>query len=105
MSSNSGTHLINQLERALAVRGLQMKIKFEVEHSYTLAALAGAGLGLGILPKVALPRPVRKTMQALPIVNPTLERTVCIVSLRGQSFSPAASALTSVVHKFLKPRP
>ena len=97
--------LRSMLERALAVRNLQMKIKFEVEHSYTLAALAGAGLGVGILPKVALPRPIKKTMQALPIVNPTLERTVCIVSLRGQSFSPAASALTSVIHKFLKPRP
>jgi DNA-binding transcriptional LysR family regulator len=96
--------LRSMLERALAVRELQMKIKFEVEHSHTLSALAGAGLGVGILPKVALPQPLRKTMQALPIVNPALVRTVCIVSLRGQSFSPAASALTATVQKLFRSR-
>jgi DNA-binding transcriptional LysR family regulator len=92
------------LERALAVRNLQMKIKFEVVHTHTLTALAAAGMGVGILPKVALPLPLRKSMQASPIVNPSLVRSVCIVTLRGQSFSPAARALTGAVQKFLKAR-
>jgi DNA-binding transcriptional LysR family regulator len=92
------------LERALAVRNLQMTIKFEVVHTHTLTALAAAGMGVGILPKVALPLPLKKTMQACPIVNPSLVRSVCIVTLKGQSFSPAARALTSAVQKFLKAR-
>jgi DNA-binding transcriptional LysR family regulator len=92
------------LERALAVRNLKMKIKFEVAHTHTLSALAAAGLGVGILPKVALPLPLKKTMQALPIANPSLVRSVCIVTLRGQSFSPTASALTGAVQKFLRAR-
>lgn len=95
--------LRSMLERAQAVRNLQMTIKFEVEHTHTLAALAAAGMGVGILPKVALP-PLKKNLQAAPIVNPTLVRSVCIVALRGQSFSPAARALTGAVQKFLKAR-
>ena len=94
--------LRSMLERALAARNLQMKIKFEVEHTHTLSALASAGMGVGILPAVALPRPVKKTMQALPISNPALIRTVCIVSLKGQSFSPAASALTATVQRLFR---
>jgi DNA-binding transcriptional LysR family regulator len=80
-----------------------MKIKFEVEHTHTLTALAAAGIGVGILPKVALP-PLKRNLQAAPIVNPTLVRSVCIVTPKGQSFSPAARALTGAVQKFLKSR-
>jgi DNA-binding transcriptional LysR family regulator len=93
--------LRSMLERAQAARNAQMKIKFEVEHTHTLAALAIAGMGVGILPKVALP-PLRKNLQAVPIVNPTLVRSVCIVTLKGQSFSPAARELTSAIRKSLK---
>jgi len=41
------------IDRALAVRDLQMDIKFEVVHTHTLIALAAAGMGVGILPKIA----------------------------------------------------
>ncbi|MDQ8728029.1 LysR substrate-binding domain-containing protein [Bradyrhizobium sp. LHD-71] len=92
------------LERALAVRDLQMKIAFEVVHTHTLIALAAAGLGVGILPKVALPLPLRKNMQAAPIGIPPLVRSVGILTLKGQTFSPAAAALTAAVQKFIRPR-
>ena len=48
------------LDRALAVRDLHMDIKFEVVHTHTLIALAAAGMGVGILPKIALPMPLKK---------------------------------------------
>jgi DNA-binding transcriptional LysR family regulator len=102
--NSKSTALRAMLERALAARNLQMKIAFEVVHTHTLIALAMAGLGVGILPKVALPRPLAKSMQALPISNPPLVRSVCIVALKGQSFSPAARALASAVRKFMKAR-
>ena len=41
-------------------------------------------------------------MQALPIANPTLVRSVSIISLRGQSFSPAAKELIKAVYKNLR---
>jgi DNA-binding transcriptional LysR family regulator len=73
-----------------------------VAHTHTLIALAGAGIGVGILPKIALPIPLKKNLQAAPIANPGLTRTVSIVTLRGQSLSPAGRALTGAVQKFLK---
>ena len=90
------------LERALAARNLDMEIKFEVVHTHTLIALAAAGIGVGILPKVAVPVPLKKTMQALAIANPSLVRSVGIIALKGQSRSPAARELTSAVQRVLR---
>ena len=92
------------LERSLAARNLQMQIAFEVLHSHTLIALANAGLGVGVLPKVALPTPLKKSMQALPIGDPPLIRSVSIVTLRGQSLSPAATALVDTIRKSVSGR-
>lgn len=90
------------LDRALLARDLNMKIKFEVLHTHTLIAFVAAGMGVGILPKIALPQFRGSKMQALPIANPTLVRSVSIISLRGQSFSPAAKELTKAVYKNLR---
>jgi DNA-binding transcriptional LysR family regulator len=90
------------IDRALAVHDLHMDIKFEVVHTHTLIALAGAGMGVGILPKIALPMPLTKDLRAAPIANPALIRTVSIVTLNGQSLSPAGRALTDAIRKCLK---
>jgi DNA-binding transcriptional LysR family regulator len=94
--------LRTDLDRALAVHGLAMTIKFEVVHTHTLIALAMAEMGVGILPKIALPTLRRSTMQALPIANPTLVRSIGILALRAQSFSPAARELVKTVRKVFR---
>src|SRR6267142_949998 len=99
--NSKSTALRIMLDRALAVRDLHMEIKFEVAHTHTLIALAAAGMGVGILPKIALPIPLKKNLQAAPIANPGLTRTVSIVTLRGQSLPPAGRALTGAIQKFL----
>jgi DNA-binding transcriptional LysR family regulator len=100
--NSKSAELRTVLDRALANRGLVMKIKFEVIHTHTLAALAAAGMGVGILPKIALPSYRKSAMQALPISNPTLVRSVSIITQRGQSFSPAARELTNSIQKSLR---
>jgi DNA-binding transcriptional LysR family regulator len=102
--NSTSTALRAMLERALAARDLQMNIAFEVVHTHTLIALATAGLGVGILPKVALPLPLKKSLQAVPIGNPPLVRSVSIVTLKGRSLSPAAAALASTIRKFMRAR-
>jgi DNA-binding transcriptional LysR family regulator len=100
--NSTSTALRAMLERALAARDLHMTIAFEVVHTHTVIALAMAGLGVGILPKVALPGSLKRSMQAVPIGNPRLVRSVCIVTLKGQSLSPAAAALMNAVQKSMK---
>jgi DNA-binding transcriptional LysR family regulator len=102
--NSTSTALRAMLERALAARNLEFQVAFEVVHTYTLIALATAGLGVGVLPKVALPMPLKKTLQAVPIGDPPLVRSVCIVTLRGQSLSPAVSALVSTIRKSMSAR-
>lgn len=89
--------LRTDLERAFASKGLTMNIQFEVEHTHTLIAFAAAELGVGILPKIALPEVRHARMQAVPIANPALVRSIGVVSLRGYSFSPAGSALVGAL--------
>jgi DNA-binding transcriptional LysR family regulator len=62
-----------------------------------LVALAAAEVG--ILPKTALPMPLKKDLRAAPIANPALSRTVAILALNGQSLSPAGRALTDAIRK------
>lgn len=90
--NSKSTALRNMLERALAERGLQLDIKFEVAHSHTILALAAAGVGVGILPKIALTHSSSK-LQALAVGSPQLLRSVSVVTIKGQSMSPAARAM------------
>jgi DNA-binding transcriptional LysR family regulator len=85
------------LERDLARRGLAFDVKCEVLHVHTLAAFAIAGLGVAILPRVAVPPALPATMQALPVGDPAMTRTVGILTRRGHSLSPAGEALKEVV--------
>lgn len=86
-----------QLEGEFAARGLHADIRCETLHAGTLVALARAGLGTAILPKVSVPARLGRTLRAVPIVEPRFERSLGLVTLRGQSLSPAASRLTSMI--------
>ena len=100
--NSKSAELRKVLDRALLARGLDMDIKFEVLHTHTLIAFVVAGMGVGILPKIALPKFRGSSMQALPIANPALVRSVSTISLQGQSFSPAAKELIKAVYKNLR---
>lgn len=91
--------LRGNLDRELARRGVKLKIMFEVLHVQTLVAFAQAGLGVAILPHVTIPRPLSPAMRALPVVDPPLDRTIGIISLKGQSMSPAARTLIELIKK------
>jgi len=96
MNSKSAA-LRGNLDRELAARGVKLKIMFEVLHVQTLVAFARVGLGVAILPHVTIPRPLEPGMRALPIIGPKLDRTIGIISLKGQSMSPATRILVNLI--------
>lgn len=95
--ASSSAALRNTLNRELAVRGLEIKESYEVIQVQTMVAFAQAGLGVAILPQIVIPTPLHETLQALPITNPTLERKLCLITLKGNSMSPAALELTNLL--------
>lgn len=95
--------LRTMLERELAARRLTFDVKFEVLHVHTLIAFAREGLGVAILPKIAIPEVLSGAVQALPVGSPGMTRTIGIMTRRGYSSSPAASALQALVTELLRP--
>ena len=95
--ASSSAALRNRLNRELALRGLEITNSFEVIQVQTMLAFAQAGLGVAILPRIMIPQPMDATLQALPIVDPVLERNLCLITLKGNSLSPAAIELTGLI--------
>ena len=97
--ASSSAELRNTFNREMALRGLETKSSFEVIQVQTMLAFAQAGLGVAILPRIMIPEPLDATLQALPITKPTLERKLCLITLKGNSLSPAALELTTLLTK------
>ncbi len=95
--ASASAALRNRLNRELSLRGLEITNSFEVAHVQTMLAFAQAGLGVAILPRIIIPRPLDTTLQALPIIDPVLERKLCLITLKGNSLSPAALELTGLI--------
>ena len=89
--------LRNSLNQELALRGLEITNAFEVIQVHTMLAFAQAGLGVAILPRIMIPRPLDASLQALPIVEPTMARKLCLITLKGNSLSPASHELTKLI--------
>lgn len=65
----------------------------EVRHVSTLVSLVEAGLGVAAVPRLAMPPGKHPTLTSVPLVEPTVSRTVGLIRRRGRSLSPAAQQL------------
>jgi DNA-binding transcriptional LysR family regulator len=89
--------LRKMLNEQLGRHGLEITKAFEVIQGQTMIAFAQVGLGAAVLPRLMLPKPLDASLQALPIVEPTLARSLCLVTLKGNSLSPAALELSKLI--------
>lgn len=65
----------------------------EVQHVSGLVSLVEAGLGVAAVPRLAMPPDRHPTLVSIPLVEPTITRTVGLIRRRGRSLSPAAQEL------------
>lgn len=65
----------------------------EVRHVTTLVGLVEAGLGIAAVPRLAMPPGKHPTLTSVPLVDPTVTRTVGLIRRRGRTLSPAAQEL------------
>lgn len=71
----------------------------EVRHVSTLVSLVEAGLGVAAVPRLAMPPGKHPTLKSVPLVEPTVTRTVGLIRRRGRSLSPAAAQLYEMLQK------
>ena len=69
----------------------------------TVLGLVRAGLGVGIVPGIAVPRPLARGIALLPITGPKLVREVGIITQHGRPLSPVAAELTRLLEQRLQP--
>ena len=102
---NPATALRMQIETTIEERGLHLSANYQFTQTQTIIAAASASLGAAILPKIAVPSVVSPELQVLRIVEPVMTREIAIITLRGQTLSPAAARLASLVPRLLDQRP
>ena len=95
------TALRGMLETAMKERNLTWTSRYEFAQAQTLISMAGAGLGAAVLPRVTLPSKVSPETYVLRIVTPSLSRQVAVITLRGQSLSPASLRLVQLLEKLI----
>ncbi|MFB9261684.1 LysR family transcriptional regulator [Bradyrhizobium erythrophlei] len=98
---SAATALRRMLEATTRERNLSFTTRYEFAQAQTLISMADAGLGAAILPRVALPLRTSPKTHALRIVNPPLIRQVALITLKGQSLSPASARLVQLLRQLI----
>jgi DNA-binding transcriptional LysR family regulator len=96
-----GTALRKIVEDAMAVQGLTVQTHYQFIQAQTLISMASAGLGAAVLPNIVIPAMLDPSVQKLRIVDPPLVRELAVVTLPGQSLSPAASRLIELLRQMM----
>jgi DNA-binding transcriptional LysR family regulator len=89
------------LDTMLAERNLTMNTRYQFTQAQTLISMASAGLGAAILPRLVLPAVIDPQTYALRIVSPSLSREMALITLRGQSLSPASRRLAELLKQLI----
>lgn len=90
------------LDRELAQRGFEFTNASEVIQVQTMLAFALAGMAVAIVPSIMVPSPLDDSLQALRITEPELKRTLCLITLKGNSLSPAALEMSKLLVQRLR---
>ncbi len=91
VAKSSGNRLL--IDLALTDIPARPRWFYEVRHVSTLVGLVEAGLGVAAVPRLAMPGTDHPVLVSIPLVEPTVTRTVGLIRRRGRSLSPAAQQL------------
>lgn len=74
----------------------------EAQHVSTLVSFVEAGLGVAAVPELALPPPPHPGLVAVPLVEPSLTRSVGLIRRVGRGLPPAAQQLSDQIRAAVK---
>jgi DNA-binding transcriptional LysR family regulator len=91
------TALRRELDAVFADLGEVLTPAFEVDNHLTLLAMVDAGLGTTVLPAIALEAGGFENLDIARLREPSLQRKICLLTLKGQILSPAAAACANMI--------
>ncbi|CAM3761243.1 LysR family transcriptional regulator [Bordetella sputigena] len=91
VAQGSGNRML--IDQALANTATLPRWFCEVQHVPALVSLVEAGLGVGVVPKLGMPHLGHATLVSVPLVEPSISRTLGLIRRRGRALSAAAQRL------------
>ncbi len=98
---NHATALRETLDSTLSERNLSFTTRYQFTQAQTLISMASEGLGAAILPRLVLPAVPDPRTYVLRIVNPPMSREMALITIRGQSLSPASRRLAELLKQLI----
>ncbi|WP_432542017.1 LysR family transcriptional regulator [Kineococcus sp. SYSU DK002] len=86
------------VERALASAGVRLGPLTRARNVGAVAGLAAAGLGVSAAPALVLPMVAFAGLVAVPLHDPVVERSICVVHHRSRPLSRPAARFARAVH-------
>jgi DNA-binding transcriptional LysR family regulator len=97
VDKSSGNRLL--LDNALATAKARPSWRYEARHISTLVGMVEAGLGIAVVPRLSMPMGKHPTLISIPLVDPSVERTVGLIRRRGRELSPSARQLYQMIEQ------
>jgi len=82
-----------------ALGELTLRFNYEVQRSSTAVGLVEEGVAAAVVPRLAMQKSAYPRIRVIPLVEPTVSRTLVLVARRGARLSPAAQALYEMIRK------
>ncbi len=95
-SDNALQQLVNGTADAL---GLALPVHCEVSSIATAVALVEGGMGVSVLPSYIRSVGGPQRLQLRPLVEPAVQRELCLLSLRDRAMPPAAQAFAQMLRR------
>lgn len=90
------------IDEALGSRRENMAWRYEVQHITTVVSFVQQGLALAVLPEFVLAGTEIPGIVGLPLRNPTVTRSLGLLTRKGVPLSPAAEDLRAVIARHFK---
>lgn len=77
------TAIRTQIDDMLYAQDLNLNVAYELQNAFTALSFASEGLGVALLPSIAIQMADSSGFRVIPLAEPTANRAIGIISVRG----------------------
>jgi DNA-binding transcriptional LysR family regulator len=89
----------NVLDQALGSSKVKLQLFYEVQRSSTALGLVAEGVAAAVVPQLALQKAAFPRLRVVALVDPTISRSLVLVTRKAAHLSPAARALHELIRR------